>query len=146
MSILCGIDPGKMTGYSVYDSELQVFLYMGMYNDDPRECVNRVRSLMSQYWPDTEPIVESFIPRFGTKFDLDGVYLIGALQSQWDIHLVAPASHKSLVKDSVLNPLMKASKFAIGAGHSRDAGRLCLYYSAAILKEASTLKAISSHK
>ena len=143
MSIILGVDPGKATGYAVYDSEAQKVLLAEIHNDGPLECVERLTDLFYWYTPD-EKVYESFIPRWGQKFDLDGVYLIGAMEAfteGWNV--VKPSEHKAVVKDSVLNPLMKSTGIPIGAGHSRDALRLCLYVSAVRLREHSTLQLLT---
>lgn len=141
MAVILGIDPGKATGYAVYDTETQLPIHLSTeIHPNEEVCVAYYRLLCAKYKPD-EVIMESFIPRFGQKFDLDGVYFIGAIRSVGRaVRMVSPSAHKAMVKDAPMNKMFKATKTPIGAGHSRDSLRLTVYWAATKLKHRETIQ------
>lgn len=75
------------------------------------------------------------------------IKLIGAMNTMhrlWD--KVKPAEHKALIKDKPLNALFKDAGEKIGAGHSRDALRLCLYVAVARLRDEGTIQLLKENK
>ena len=100
------------------------------------------KRLYTQWEPD-HVACESFNLRPGNKFlpDLSSVECIGWLKGEGlRVGYARPVQHKTLVKDSTLNPLMKAGKFPVGAGHTRDALRVGVWYAAKVLKHRPTLE------
>lgn len=140
MSLILGIDPGKATGFAVYDMAGAV-VYMdespnGVQGFVPAFCAIR-KTFRPKYI-----VCEKFDLRPGNKFlaDLSGVEAIGWLKGEgYYAEYVTPAQHKSLVKDATLTPMMKAAGFPVGAGHTRDALRTAVWYAAMILKHEPTL-------
>lgn len=143
---LIGIDPGEATGIAVFDVDecKAVELHIGSYT--PKQLVDTLGLLAFKHQAKIVA-VESFIPRWGQKFSTYPIELIGALKSTGrDYTWVKPAEHKSLVKDPPLNALFKQAGEKIGAGHSRDALRLCLYVAVAKLRDADTIRFIQESK
>lgn len=147
MTRLLAIDPGGIkpgshsgTGYAVLDTEGMKLLHMSIDNHGPYECNAYYEALREQYHPDVL-LCEDFIPRWGNKFELDSVYLIGGLQSLYNgaLKLIKPADHMSRVSKDKLTQLMKEHKIAIGEGHSRMALSLCVYYAAFKLQDAEAI-------
>lgn len=142
---ILGVDPGKATGITVWDSETQKILYFDIEHLGPHALVAELKMLSVIYRVDYH-VYEDFLPRWGQKFDITPIKLIGAMDAmdtmRFDWHKVKPSEHKSLVKDVVLNKLIHDQGHLVGEGHSRDALRLAVYYSAAKLREQATLKLI----
>jgi hypothetical protein len=92
-------------------------------------------------------VCERFDLRSSNKFlaDLSPVECIGWLKGEaYSVEYVMPSQHKTLVKDRTLNPLMKAGKFKVGAGHSRDALRIALWFAAMRLKHVPSLELLKA--
>lgn len=139
---ILGVDPGKATGITVWDSETQEILYFEIDEWDPYTLVRAVERISQKCFIDHH-VYEDFLPRWGQKFDITPIKLIGAMDTmRFDWHKVKPSEHKSLVKDVVLNKLIHDQGHLVGEGHSRDALRLTVYYSAAKLREQATLELI----
>lgn len=136
--IICAIDPGGIkpgphsgTGYAVLDTEGMQILHMEIANHTPFACVDKVEDLLDSYGSDVL-VSEDFKPRWGQKFELDSVYLIGALQGQHssELKLVMPATHMGLVPTAKLTALMKSYGHKVGEGHSRMALSVAVYWAA----------------
>lgn len=137
---LMGIDPGKNTGYAVLDTNRMSIESMFIREDSPFEMLDVVEN----YYSGTM-VVERFVPRWGQAFDCTPMYLIGALQGVYEseINLVMPATHKAAVPRDKVTALMKSQGFKVGAGHSRDALSLCLYWAAFKAKDPNVLDWLS---
>lgn len=136
MTYILGIDPGLSTGLAIYNTENQKMMYANIGRYTPLELVQHVERIEGMQ----EIVVEDFKLRRNQNVDLTPCYLIGALQGAgMDIKLVMPSAHKSIVKDAPLNRLFKEAGYKLGEGHSRDALRLTVYWSAVKLKHTETL-------
>ena len=147
MTIIMGCDPGGIkpgshagTGYAVLDTEGMKILHMSIENHNPFECNAYYEALREKYHPDVL-LCEGFIPRWGQKFELDSVFLIGGLQSLYNgaLKLIMPATHMASVSRDKLTELMDQHKIAVGEGHSRMALSLCVYYAAFKLQDAEAI-------
>lgn len=145
MKIL-GVDPGVATGIAVFNTDTLEAERLEIVNMGEKELVDHLSLLGFNYLPGVS-VYEDFIPRWGQKFDITPIKLIGAMSTMHrDWQAVSPAAHKSLVKDAPLNALFKKAGEKIGAGHSRDALRLCLYVATATLREPDTIKLLQEYK
>lgn len=150
MSIIVACDPGGIkpgtnsgTGYAVLDTEGMAVLSMHIDNHDPSRCADYMQHLCEIYQADYV-VCEGFTPRWGQKFELDSVYLIGGLQANFGrlavpLPLVMPSVHMGLVPKPKLTALMKAQGYAVGKGHSRMALSVAVYYAAFKLKDENAL-------
>jgi len=89
-----------------------------------------IQDYVARYDPD-KVIYESFIPRWGQKFELDTVYLNGALKASVlpsMLAAVSPSAHKSLIKRDWAKQLVLDAGFKVEEGHKVDSTSLCLYY------------------
>lgn len=122
------------------DTDGMKILHMLIANHDPARCVDVFGDLMADYGKDAI-VCESFLPRWGQKFELDSVYLIGALQGRFgkQLQMVAPATHMGLVPKAKLTDLMKAQGYKVGKGHSRMALSVALYYAAFKMRDLEAL-------
>lgn len=132
--MILGIDPGQSCGYAVFDLWSMDIADMQIVNHpDSADFVQYVDYLMHKHSAIDEIVIENFSPRWGQKFDTTPISYLGAADAaaellDWPpITKVMPSQHKSVIKDSVLTPMMKKQGYKVGAGHSRDALRLCLY-------------------
>lgn len=144
--LILGVDPGKTTGLAIYDTLLCEAVYLEMGQWDEYGLVTKVNDL---YVTDRVHLIvcEKFVLRSNQAVDITPAFLIGALKgANFTIHEVMPSTHKGLVKDFQLAPLFKQAGEKIGAGHSRDALRLCLYWSGFQLKDRKTLEYLTSHR
>lgn len=142
MSLILACDPGKASGFALYDFEKQKALWMKQSERGVLGFSTEFETVQEWYRPE-HIACESFNLRPGNKFlaDLSPVECIGWLRGQrYDVEYVTPAQHKTLVKDKTLNPLMKDGNFKVGAGHSRDALRIAVWYAAKVLNHRPTLE------
>lgn len=144
--IIVGFDPGKASGYAVLDTEHMRIRHMEIANHSPFQCVDAMQDIQESYGCDAM-VVENFIPRWGQKFDLDSVYLIGALQGMYDneVLLVNPSTHMGVVPREKLTRLMKEQGYAIQAGHSRMGLSVAVYYAAFKLKDQNVLEFLADN-
>ena len=144
---ILGVDPGVATGIAVYDTEERKALHLEIVNMGEKALTDHLGLLAFKYHPIGRSVYEDFIPRWGQKFDITPIKLIGAMNTMhrlWD--KVKPAEHKALIKDKPLNALFKDACEKIGAGHSRDALRLCLYVAVARLRDEGTIQLLKENK
>lgn len=141
---LIGVDPGKATGYAVLNTKNLLIEHMSSDNHNPYELLEQVDYLTP--YKEQTLVVERFVPRFGQAFDCTPMYLIGAMQGAYNdrVNLVMPATHKGSVPRDKVTRLMKAQGFKVGAGHSRDALSLCLYWAAFKLRDKNVLDFLQS--
>ena len=140
--ILTGIDPGKSSGYAVLNTDGMVIVHMSIEQDTPFTLLDRTENLL-----EGTLVVERFVARFGQAFDCTPMYLIGALQGVYDtqVNLVMPATHKAGVPRDKVTALMKSQGFKVGAGHSRDALSLCIYWAAIKLRDPEAIAFLSNN-
>lgn len=153
MAVIVSCDPGGIkpgthsgTGYAVLDTTSGNILHMQIANHDPYTCVGVMQSLEKAFSAD-HIVCEGFVPRYGTPFKLDSVYLIGALQGHFgkELHLVLPSAHTSKDPKKAFTPipklteLMKAQGYKVGKGHSRMALSVAIYYAATKLSDHNVL-------
>lgn len=142
--LILGIDPGKATGITVMDLDQHKVLEAIQVDWDEWVLGNMMEHYLTSY--DIDLIVcESFIPRWGQKFDLDSVYLIGALKATVDnelLQFVAPSAHKSLIKRDWAKQLVLEAGYKIQQGHKVDSTSLCLY-AGIVHKNQTTIKELA---
>lgn len=149
---LIGVDPGKASGLAVLETSSMTIEHLSIAYSNCEGLAQQVSLLGYDFRSaggDSPVVCENFIPRFGQKFDLDSVYHIGALQAvigTTDVHLVLPATHKGLVPKEKLTALMKSQGYKVGAGHSRDALSVAVYYAAFVLREPRVLEFLADNK
>jgi hypothetical protein len=135
------LDPGKASGLAIY-SIYGTVVDMRQSNNGVEGFVRDFKDMLGYYDPD-HIVCESFNLRSSNKFlaDLSSPESIGWLKGEgYKVHFVTPSQHKTLVKDSVLTPMMKSGGFPVGAGHTRDALRTAVWYSARVLNHRPTLE------
>lgn len=137
MSILIGLDCGGMkegvhagTGLTLFCADTFKVISATRETWDEWELANNINYYMTSY--DVDLIVyETFVPRWGQKFELDTVYLNGALKATVDPDLlvgVAPSAHKSLIKRDWAKSLVLEAGYKVDQGHPVDGTSLVLYY------------------
>lgn len=142
MTLILGIDPGLATGMAIYDAERQEVVHMEQSEKGVLGFAEAFDRLTYAYDP-LHIVLERFDLRPGNKFlpDLSPVECIGWVKGEGHkVDYATPAQHKSLVKDKTLNPLMKSGNFKVGAGHSRDALRIAVWFAAKRLNHRPTLE------
>lgn len=139
--IILGIDPGVATGWAIYDTDCLAVVDMGQTEDGVLGLADFMRSTREHY---DLMVVERFELRENVRYpDLTPKECIGWLKGErYEHELVMPASHKALVKDKNIKQSNLMAGYKIGAGHSRDALRLTLYYAMAKLKHVETIKLV----
>lgn len=143
---ILGVDPGVATGIAVYDTEERKALHLEIVNMGEKDLTDHLGLLAFRFMPELS-VYEDFLPRWGQKFDITPIKLIGAMNTMHREWIkVKPAEHKALVKDKPLNFLFKAAGERISAGHSRDALRLCLYVAVARLRDEGTIQLLKENK
>lgn len=157
MAIIVACDPGGIkpgthsgTGYAVLNTENMRILHMQIDNHDPNQCVRMMQEMRDEFFPD-HIVAEGFVPRYGTPFKLDSVYLIGAMQGFFGhgLKLVLPSQHtskdpkKAAVPVHRLTALMKAQGYKVQQGHSRMALSVAVYYAGFVIKDKTVLDWLS---
>lgn len=137
MSVILGLDLGGIepgthsgSGVTVMDASKPRVIEAVQVNWDEWTLGNMMNYYLTTY--DVDLVVfESFSPRWGQKFELDTVYLNGALKATVDPDMllgVTPSAHKSLIKRDWAKQLVLDTGFKIEQGHKVDSTSLCLYY------------------
>lgn len=148
--IILGMDPGKASGWTVYDMDnLEVL--------DMRQSENGVEGFADEYEEIVSDIIgtgnhidamvmETFTLRPGVKFpDLTPVECWGWMKGQGNASKLvrcAPSAHKSLVSDANIRQSGLMKDYKVGAGHSRDALRLALWFSMSKMKHTPTIRLV----
>lgn len=151
MTLILGIDPGLATGLAVYDTDTCKVIDMVETPDGVLGF--RVPYLTGYQRHEFHHVAcEGFTLRSSNKFtaDLSGVEIIGWLKGQNQCRTFPePISHMTITKlrknkddykKSVITKLMKEAGFPIGAGHTRMALSVAVWYSAIVLKHVPTLE------
>lgn len=145
--IIKGLDAGKASGIVYFDTGTQLIL-------SAHEAQEGVLGVAEEFQIERHYdtlIAETFQLRAGNKFlaDLSTVEVNGWLKGQglWDKG-VAPNVHKSFNRlgekdpkaSSPVTRLMKEQGVPIGAGHTRDALSICIWFACTKLKCPATLE------
>lgn len=148
MTLVLGIDPGKATGMALYDTDTCKVVWTheaqhGVYGfrGDFNELLYQETTL------DCDVACEGFTLRSSNKFtaNLQGVEIIGWLKGEEHCaDFPEPSQHMSLVKKPVLTKMMKEAGFKVGAGHTRMALSVAVWYAAKVLKHRPTLEMLSN--
>ena len=133
--------PHSGTGVAVLctDSGVLKICEAMQVNWDEWAMGSELQYLEAAYDPDVV-VYESFQPRWGQKFELDTVYLNGAIRAVIEPKLlmpVSPSAHKSIVKRDWAKELVLGAGYFVEQGHKVDALSLCLY--AGIKKRDQTI-------
>ena len=105
------------------------------------------RNAIPFFGPVSHVVCENFTLRGSNKFtaDLSGVEIIGWLKGEGLCQTFPePSQHMTLVKKPVLTAMMKEAGFRIGAGHTRMALSVAVWYAAKVLKHRPTLELLSN--
>lgn len=154
MTLIKGIDPGLSTGIALYDLDTCKPIYMEQTGRGIKGF--RESSLSWATAHNFEPIehvvCEGFTLRSSNKFtaDLSGVEIIGWLKGAYLCDTFPePIQHMTITKlrkntddyrKSVITKMMKEAGFKIGAGHTRMALSVAVWYAAKVLKHRPTLE------
>lgn len=156
MTLILGIDPGLATGIAVYDTDTLKTHWVV-------ETGKGIKGFRDFWKQPVGPEIgsfehtasENFTLRSSNKFvaDLSGVKINGWLEGE---ELCAtfpePIQHMTLCRlrekkdnyaDSVITKMMKEAGFPIGAGHTRMALSVAVWYAAKVLKHKPTLEMLS---
>ena len=159
---ILGIDPGLATGMAVYDTDTLSFVRMdetpkGVHGFKP--AFKALNGGLISPLGITNIACEKFTLRSSNKFtaDLSGVEIIGWMKGEglWSNVNPEPIQHMTLTKlrknkddyaKSVITAMMKEAGFKIGAGHTRMAGSVAVWYAAMVLKHKPTLELLSGRE
>lgn len=138
-----GIEPGvhSGTGLTVLTtcSNKIELLEARQVNWDEWTMAGMLQHYIASY-PIDLVVYESFSPQWGKKFELDTVYLNGAIKATVEPDMlmgVMPSAHKSVVKRDWAKHLVQSQGYKVEQGHKVDATSLCLY--AGIRKQEKTI-------
>jgi hypothetical protein len=145
-----GIDPGLASGVAVWDTAEQKIINMAQTEDGVNGLAPLVREWAIEYRPN-HIVWEKFTLRAGNKFlaDLSSVECIGWAKAEgYYEHNVIPSTHKTFnwlgdglpKADSPITKLMKEQGWKFGAGHSRDALSIAVWFSCAKGKDRATFE------
>lgn len=146
------MDPGLATGTAIYDLETCTFVRMDETPLGIRGFTRPFKALYNAVLEVDHIACEGFTLRSSNKFtaDLSGVEIIGWLKGQqYEVTYPEPSQHMTLTRlrknkddyaESPVTKLMKSQGFKIGAGHSRMAGSVAIWYAAKILNHRPTLE------
>lgn len=151
--LIIGVDPGGIlpgttsgTGYAVLNTENMQIEVMREDNHTPQAFVGTLLRLQDEF-PEAIMVYEGFKPRWGQKFELDSVYLIGALRTEFGERVpnVMPSVHMSAVPITKLTALMKSHGYKVRRGHARMALSVAVYYAAFVLREPTVLEFLADN-
>lgn len=154
---ILGIDPGKATGFAIYDTDTLSFTHMEESGDGIYGFKPVFQKLFGQVFNDpykvTHMVCEGFTLRGSNEFtaNLQGVEIIGWLKGEglWGLHNPEPSQHMQLTRlrknkdkyqDSVITKTMQRDKYKIGKGHTRMAGSVAVWFAAKRLYHEPTLE------
>lgn len=154
MTLIKGIDPGLSTGIALYNLDTCKPIYV-------EETGNGIKGFRKSPMSHVKAkdceliehvVCEGFTLRSSNKFtaDLSGVEIIGWLKGE-DLcqTFPEPIQHMTITKlrkntddyrKSVITKMMKEAGFKIGAGHTRMALSVAVWYAAKVLKHRPTLE------
>lgn len=147
--LVIGIDPGKASGVAYYDmATCKVVKMLETPNGIDGFGTQMRHALHNDVVVDVAHCAcERFDLRSSNKFvaNLQGVEIIGWLKGEGYVQgWPMPHQHMTLVKKPLLTAMMKEAGFKVGAGHTRMALSVAVWYAAKVLKHRPTLELLSS--
>lgn len=156
MTYVIGVDPGKATGIAVYDLSTCKPVHMEETGNGIKDFVRVYQGLESDDdYCNSYTACEGFTLRSSNEFtaNLQGVEIIGWLKGEaLCATFPEPVQHMTITKlrknkdkyqDSVITKMMQEAGFPIGAGHTRMALSVAVWYAAMKLKHKPTLEILS---